>query len=143
MKRLPPKVWRNTAQVAGPGWVTGSGGSSYQNLEQGQCQTLLPGPVARGRRGVSGWIWRGRWKGLGGCCGFFCFGLGFPSSPQHMEFPGQGSDLRCSCNLSRSCGITSSLTHSAGPGNRTWVPALPRHHQSRCTTAGTPQGVLF
>ena len=33
-----------------------------------------------------------------------------------MEFPGQGSDLSCSCDLSRSCGNARSLTHCASPG---------------------------
>ena len=33
-----------------------------------------------------------------------------------MEFPGQGSDLSYSCDLSHSCGNTRSLTHCAGPG---------------------------
>ena len=33
-----------------------------------------------------------------------------------MKFLGQGSDLSCSCDLSRSSGITGSLTHYDGPG---------------------------
>ena len=34
-----------------------------------------------------------------------------------MEFPGQGSDPSCNCDLSRSCSNTvGSLTHCAGPG---------------------------
>ena len=34
---------------------------------------------------------------------------------KHMEFPGQGSDLSCSCDLSHSCSNTGSLTHCARP----------------------------
>ena len=33
-----------------------------------------------------------------------------------MEFPGQGSDLSCSCDLYHSWGNTGSLTHCAGLG---------------------------
>ena len=40
----------------------------------------------------------------------------FLATPQRMEFPGQGSDPSCSCNLSHSCGNTRSLTHCARPG---------------------------
>ena len=36
--------------------------------------------------------------------------------PQLKEFPGQGSDLSYSCNLSQSCGNVGSLAHCAGPG---------------------------
>ena len=34
----------------------------------------------------------------------------------NFEFPGQGSDLSQSCDLSHSCGNTKSLTHCAGLG---------------------------
>ena len=40
----------------------------------------------------------------------------FLATPQHMEFPGQGSDLCHSCNLSHSCSNTRSLTRYAGTG---------------------------
>ena len=51
----------------------------------------------------------------------------FPSmAPWHMEFPGQGSDPSLSRDLSRSCSHTGSLTHCAGLGMETCVPALPR-----------------
>ena len=42
----------------------------------------------------------------------FCF-----VTPQHIEFPGQGSDLSHSCNRCHSFGITGSLTHCAGLGD--------------------------
>ena len=38
------------------------------------------------------------------------------ATPQHMEFPGQGSHLSCSWTLSCSWGNAGSLTHYAGPG---------------------------
>ena len=41
----------------------------------------------------------------------FIFGL-----PWHMEFPGQGSDPSCSCNLSHSYSNAGSLTHCARLG---------------------------
>ena len=56
-----------------------------------------------------------------------------------MEFPGQGSDPSCSCDLSCSRGHTRSLTHCAGRGIEPYVPVPPRHCQSRCATAGTPR----
>ena len=40
----------------------------------------------------------------------------FLAAPQHMEFPGQGSDLRHSHDLSHRCSITRSLTHCTRPG---------------------------
>ena len=46
--------------------------------------------------------------------GLFFFFFFFLTTPQHMEFPGQGSDLSCSCNLS--CSTAGSLTHCARPG---------------------------
>ena len=42
---------------------------------------------------------------------FFFFGR----LAAYIEFPGQESDLRCSCDLSHGCGNVRSLTHSAGP----------------------------
>ena len=38
------------------------------------------------------------------------------ATPQHMEFPGQGSDPSHNCNLWGSCSDTRSLTHYAGQG---------------------------
>lgn len=46
----------------------------------------------------------------------FIFYFPFLAAPQHMEFPGQGWDSSCGCNLSYSCGNAGSLTHRAGPG---------------------------
>ena len=41
----------------------------------------------------------------------------FLAALRHMEFPGQGSDLSHSVDLSHSCSNTGSLTHCAGLGN--------------------------
>ena len=46
-------------------------------------------------------------------CNFF---FPFLTTPWHMEFPGQGSDLSSSCHLPWSCGNTGSLTLCAGLG---------------------------
>ena len=40
----------------------------------------------------------------------------FFGHPRRMEFPGQGSDLSCSCDLCHSCSNMGSLTYCAGPG---------------------------
>ena len=40
----------------------------------------------------------------------------FWATPRHMKFPGQGSDLSCSCNLHHSCGNARFLPHCAKPG---------------------------
>lgn len=66
------------------------------------------------------------------------FLFSFLATLPHMAFLGQGSDPRCSFDLSHSCAIAGSLTHCAGPGIGMWLPALQRHHCSLCTTAGTP-----
>ena len=55
---------------------------------------------------------------------FFCFVLFWPcrfppsflAAPRHMEFLGQGSDLRHRCHLNHGCGSSGSLTHRVGPG---------------------------
>ena len=54
-----------------------------------------------------------------------------------MEFPGQGSDPRGSCDLRHSCSNARSLTHSARLGVE---PALLCSH---CTIAGTPISFFF
>ena len=46
---------------------------------------------------------------------FFPF-LSFLATLQHMEFPGQGSDVNNSCDPYHSCGSAGSLTYCAGPG---------------------------
>ena len=38
----------------------------------------------------------------------------FLATPRHKEFPGQGSDRSCSCNLCHSCSSVGSLTQCAG-----------------------------
>ena len=40
----------------------------------------------------------------------------FLATPQHMELPGQRSDLSCSCNLNGSCAYVDPLTHCTTPG---------------------------
>ena len=47
---------------------------------------------------------------------FVCLFVCFLATLQHTEFPGQGSDLRCSCDLCRSCSNARSLTHCSGLG---------------------------
>ena len=47
---------------------------------------------------------------------YYYFIFSFLATPWHMEFPGQGSDLSCSCDLSHSCGNARSLTGCARPG---------------------------
>ena len=49
-------------------------------------------------------------------CFSFSFFFASPPSPQHMEFPSQGSDLSHSCNPSQSCRNTGSLIHYWGLG---------------------------
>ena len=46
-----------------------------------------------------------------------------------MEFPGQGSDLSCDCDLHHSYGNTKALTHCAGP-----MKNEPASQGSRVTT---------
>ena len=46
---------------------------------------------------------------------FFLFSF-FLATLWPTEFPGQGSDLSCNCDLGRSCGNTRPLTHCTGPG---------------------------
>ena len=57
---------------------------------------------------------------------FFFFWL---PPPRHMEFPGQGSDLSCDCDLHHSYGNTKALTHCAGP-----MKNEPASQGSRVTT---------
>ena len=46
----------------------------------------------------------------------FLFSFLFSAPLRHMKLPGQGSDLSCSRNLSRSCSNARSLTHVLGWG---------------------------
>ena len=50
------------------------------------------------------------------CISFFINFFSFFTSPQHMEFLGQGWDLSCSFHLHHSCGNARSLTHCARTG---------------------------
>ena len=46
----------------------------------------------------------------------YLFVYSFSAALWHMEFPGQGSDLICNCNLGHSWGNTRSSTHCAASG---------------------------
>ena len=48
----------------------------------------------------------------------------FLADCRHMEFPGQGSEVNCSCNLFCSCGNAGSLTHRVKLG-LTLLPRTP------------------
>ena len=68
----------------------------------------------------------------------------FFATPQHMVFPGQGSDQSHSFDLSHSCGNARSPTHCASLGSNLHpsVPLLLRCSLSCCTTVGTPARFL-
>ena len=71
----------------------------------------------------------------------FFFFSSFLAAHQHMEFPGQGSDLNHSFDLSFDLPTTVATLDSYVTlldGDRTCIPALPRCHRSCCTTTGTP-----
>ena len=68
----------------------------------------------------------------------FLFFFFFSAALEHMEFPGQGSDLSHSCDLCRSCGNAGSFNPLYQAGDWTCVSAFQRHCQSCCTTAETP-----
>ena len=77
------------------------------------------------------------------CCfehSFLCFLVFvfflFLDAPWHMEFPGQGSDLSCSCSLRHSCSNTGSFNLLCRTGAQTCILVLQRRCQSHCTTAG-------
>ena len=65
------------------------------------------------------------------------FFFSFLASLRHMEFPGLGSDLCCSCGNARS------FNPLCWAGDQTHVLALQKHHQSCWTTVGTPCFILF
>ena len=69
----------------------------------------------------------------------FLFLFCFLVVPWHIEFPDQGSDPSCSCNLCH-CWILHPLGWAR---DRTCIPALQRHCQSHCATAGTPRSTLL
>ena len=62
----------------------------------------------------------------------------FLAAPGHMEFPGLGSDLSCSCNLCLSWGNSGSLTHCAmwwsnlNPRAPEML-SIPSHHSGNST----------
>ena len=67
------------------------------------------------------------------------------AAPWHMEFLGQASDPSCSCDLSRNCSNTRSLTHCArldikpasqGPQDNKMPPVLLHH-------SGNSEGCYF
>ena len=60
-------------------------------------------------------------------------GSSFLATPWHTEFPGQGSDPSCSCDLHPNCGNAGSLIHCASWGSnlRPSAPKMPSillHH---------------
>ena len=57
----------------------------------------------------------------------------FLVTPQHVDFPGQGSDP------SRSCGNAWCFKQLCWARNGTCILALQRHHQLHCAAAGTPE----
>ena len=71
---------------------------------------------------------------------FFFF---FNAPAKSWKFPGQGSDLNCSWDLSCSCGNAWSFNPLSQAGEQTCILplqkflTLQRHHQSCCATAGT------
>ena len=67
----------------------------------------------------------------------------FLAASRHMEFPGQGSDLSCSCNLLHSCGNTRSFKPLCWAEGITSVLVLQKCCRSRYTTAGTPRNLLL
>lgn len=73
--------------------------------------------------------------------------------PQHIEFPGQGSDPSRSCDPNHSCGTAGSLTHCAGLGIKpvTWHSQDATDKQifrkskysKYCATAGTTPNLII
>ena len=51
----------------------------------------------------------------------FSFFFSFFGCPQHMEFPGQGSALSCSCDLYHSCGNARSFNQLCQAGDQTYM----------------------
>ena len=71
------------------------------------------------------------------CLSFFLFFFFFPflAAPQHVEFPGQGSDPTHSRDLSHTCCNTRSLSHCAGIEPASQLPQDAG--QSWCAISGT------
>ena len=67
----------------------------------------------------------------------------FLAALQHIEFPGQGSNLSSSCDLCHSCSNLRCLTHCTGPGIELASLLLQRYHWSCCAIAGTPDNSLL
>ena len=63
----------------------------------------------------------------------------FLANPWHIEFPGQGLDLSCSCDPSHSCGNARSLTHCAGPG----IKPASQHSQDAANPTMPQQELLI
>ena len=79
------------------------------------------------------WAISGAWKlDFSGKLSFLAFS--FLATPQHMEFPGQGSDPSSSCYL-RQRQILNPLYQAK---DQTCIPALKRYLWSPCATAETP-----
>ena len=81
---------------------------------------------------AKGCAWHGLWPTMvldrfsSDAASFFFFF--FLAAPQHMEFPGQGSELSCSFDLHCRCSHSGSLTHCA------WLGIEPTSQRCRDTT---------
>ena len=62
----------------------------------------------------------------------------FLAAPRQMEFPGQGSNPSCSCNLCYGYGNAGSLIHCTRSGIEPVSLLLQRHWRAHCATEGTP-----
>ena len=71
------------------------------------------------------------------------FVFSFLAIPRHMEFLGQGSGLRHSCDLCSSCSNTGSFNPLFQARNQTCILVLQRHHHSCCPTVGTLGQFLY
>ena len=73
----------------------------------------------------------------------FLFLFSFLAAPQHVEFPGQGSDPSRSCDLPcSSCSKAGSFHPPRQAGDQICILALQRRRGSHCATVGTPWFIL-
>ena len=69
---------------------------------------------------------------------FFFFFFSLLAIPKYMEFPGQGSDPRHSCDIWGSCAYARSSNPLCPAGDWTCVLVLQRHCWFPCFTVRTP-----
>ena len=74
---------------------------------------------------------------------FFFLSFPFLAPSQNMEFPGQRSDLSCSCDQHSSCGNPRSFSPLCRVENQTCILALQRRCPSHCTPEGTRRGEIL